>query len=93
MFPHYSPSLEKRASDILQDVTFLWRNNKMIEKLGGVKFTAFILCLIVGSAFAFYTKIEFKEFKEFLEWILGLLVAGNVGAYVATALPEIGKKK
>jgi hypothetical protein len=93
MLPTYRKSLKKRGSDVLEDITFLWRSNKMIEKLGGKKFSLAVLILAMGFGYCVYLKVPFADFKSFCEWILGIFVTGNVGAYIATALPEIGKKK
>ena len=60
----------------------------MIEKLGGRKYTLAVLILVSGAVYGIVTKVPFSQFVDLVKWVLGLFIAGNVGAYLTTELKK-----
>lgn len=58
----------------------------MIDKLGGRKFIAFIVVLILLLTLVFFNKITGDTFVQFITANLAIFTAGNVGENVASKL-------
>lgn len=51
------------------------------NKLGGRKMMFSLILLMLSTSMVFIGKADFSGWSEFIKWVLGIYVVGNVGEY------------
>ena len=54
---------------------------KIRNMLGGRKMMFAMILLALSTAMVFIGKADFNGWSEFIKWVLGIYVVGNVGEY------------
>ena len=67
---------------------------KLRNKLGGRKMMFSLILLALSTSMVFIGKADFSGWSEFIKWVLGIYVVGNVGEYATNKKPvELECKK
>ena len=57
---------------------------KVRDILGGRKMMFAMILLALSTAMVFIGKADFNGWSDFIKWVLGIYVVGNVGEYATT---------
>lgn len=65
---------------------------KLKAKLGGRKMLLAVILLIIATIMVFIDKANFDGWADFIKWVLGIYVVGNVGEYATNKKEKVVNK-
>lgn len=65
---------------------------KLKIRLGGRKIMLAIILLIIATFMVFLNYADFNGWSDFVKWILGIYVVGNVGEYATNKKEKVVNK-